>query len=65
MIVIGIVGGKLILVYRTITQDTCIHDAKVKMPGHSDRYECTRCHKFIVFENNLKIIEVTKKGDKQ
>lgn len=30
-----------------VTQDTCPHDAKVKMPGYRDMYECTRCHKFI------------------
>ena len=30
-----------------ITQDTCQHDARVKMPGYNDLYECTRCHKFI------------------
>jgi len=30
-----------------VTQDTCSHDAKVKMPGYKDMYECTRCHKFI------------------
>lgn len=33
-------------------QTTCIHDAKVKMAGFKDRYECTRCHKFIIYETN-------------
>lgn len=45
---IGIVTGRLILAYTTVTQDTCPHDAKVKMAGFKDRYECTRCHKFII-----------------
>lgn len=31
-----------------IDQSNCLHDAKVKMAGFKDRYECTRCHKFIV-----------------
>lgn len=43
----GIVVSKLILAYRTVTQDTCPHDAKVKMAGFEDRYECTRCQKII------------------
>lgn len=30
-----------------MTQDTCPHDAKVKMAGYAGMYECTRCHKFI------------------
>lgn len=30
-----------------MTQDTCPHDAKVKMSGYADMYECTRCHRFI------------------
>ncbi|MFB5620062.1 MAG: hypothetical protein ACE5RC_02875 [Nitrosopumilus sp.] len=30
-----------------VTQDTCSHNAKVKMSGYKDMYECTRCHKFI------------------
>ncbi|EGP93500.1 hypothetical protein MY1_0738 [Nitrosarchaeum koreense MY1] len=33
--------------YSTVTQDTCPHDAKVKMAGYAGMYECTRCHKFI------------------
>ena len=37
----------IVLVYNAVTQDTCIHDAKVKMPGYDGMYECTRCHKFI------------------
>ena len=43
----GIVVSKLILAYRTVTQDTCPHDAKVKMADFEDRYECTRCQKII------------------
>ena len=34
----------------TISQDSCPHDAKVKMAGYSRLYECTRCHKFIRYE---------------
>jgi hypothetical protein len=44
--VTGIGTGK-VLAHTTITQDTCIHDAKVKMAGYDGMYECTRCHKFI------------------
>ncbi|AFS80691.1 hypothetical protein NKOR_04005 [Candidatus Nitrosopumilus koreensis AR1] len=29
------------------TQETCTHDAKVRMAGFKDMYECTNCHKFI------------------
>ena len=43
------IGGKLVLAYRTVTQDTCPHDAKVKMAGFKDRYECTRCQKIISY----------------
>lgn len=46
--VIGIGIDELVLVYRTITQENCHHDAKVKMPGYKDRFECTTCHKFII-----------------
>ena len=42
----GTVTGR-ILSSHTITQETCLHDAKVKMPGYDGMYECTRCHKFI------------------
>ncbi|MCV0412315.1 hypothetical protein [Nitrosarchaeum sp.] len=45
VIVIG--NPRCILTYPIITQDTCPHDAKVKMAGYSGMYECTRCHKFI------------------
>jgi hypothetical protein len=48
--VIGIIIGELFLAYRTVNQDTCPHDAKVKMAGYKDKYECTSCHKFIVYE---------------
>lgn len=30
-----------------ITQDTCTHNAKVKMALLKNMYECTNCHKFI------------------
>lgn len=36
-----------IMAYRTVTQNNCPHDAKVKMPGFTDRYECTRCQKIL------------------
>ena len=42
---------KPILTY-LIEQNNCHHNAKVKMVGFKDRYECTRCHKFII--NNSK-----------
>ncbi|MFB5602706.1 MAG: hypothetical protein ACE5Q8_07490 [Nitrosopumilus sp.] len=35
------------MTHGVISQETCLHDAKVKMPGYKDMYECTRCHKFI------------------
>jgi ribosomal protein S27AE len=41
--------GNIVLAYRTVTQDTCPHDAKVKMAGFKDRYECTRCQKIIPY----------------
>lgn len=44
-------GKEIVLTFRTVTQETCTHDAKVKMPGYKDRYECTRCHKFIVYDH--------------
>jgi hypothetical protein len=46
VIATGIGTGK-VLSFMTVTQDTCPHDAKVKMAGYKDMYECTRCHKFI------------------
>lgn len=33
-----------------IDQKTCSHDAKVKMAGFRNRHECTRCHKFILYD---------------
>jgi ribosomal protein S27AE len=56
--VIGIGIDELILEYRKVTQDTCPHDAKVKMAGYKDRYECTRCHKIIpyVLSDNKMVI---------
>lgn len=49
VIAIGIGIDELILEYRKVTQDTCPHDAKVKMVGFNDRYECTRYHKIIPY----------------
>ena len=51
----GIVIGNR-LTYNTITKDTCMHDAKVKMPGYDGMYECTRCHKFIHAVSKVKEI---------
>ena len=45
-IVTGTVTGKK-LSQRNTTQKTCSHDAKVRMAGYKNMYECTRCHKFI------------------
>ncbi|WP_420544593.1 hypothetical protein [Nitrosopumilus sp.] len=39
------------MAYRTVSQDTCTHDAKLKMPGFKDRYECTRCQKILVIDS--------------
>lgn len=47
VIATGVETGRLILVYRIVTQLTCPHDAKIKMAGYEDRYECTRCQKII------------------
>ena len=55
---IGIVVGKLILAYRTVTQDTCLHDAKVKMVGFKDRYECTGCQKIIKYVTDKQIQKI-------
>lgn len=63
MIVIGIGISELIMSYGKIDQKTCLHDAKLMMPGYKTRYECTRCHKFIVIETVPSINQVTKKGD--
>lgn len=35
------------MAYAIVTQDNCSHDAKVKMAGYQNLFECTRCHKFI------------------
>ena len=35
------------MTHSLLIQDTCSHDAKVKMAGFKNMYECTRCHKFI------------------
>lgn len=35
------------MAYRTVTQDNCPHDAKVKMAGFKDKYECARCQKIL------------------
>ena len=35
------------MAYRTVTRDNCPHDAKVKMAGFKDKYECTRCQKIL------------------
>jgi hypothetical protein len=45
--VIAIGSHNNFLTHETVTQDTCHHDAKVKMAGYSEMYECTRCHEFI------------------
>ncbi|MFB5615029.1 MAG: hypothetical protein ACE5RI_08035 [Candidatus Nitrosomaritimum yanchengensis] len=41
---------ELLLAYRTATQKTCPHGAKVKMAGYQNRYECTRCNKIMIFD---------------
>lgn len=35
------------LSYRVFSQKTCLHDAKVRMAGYKNLYECIQCHKFI------------------
>ncbi|MDH5431606.1 MAG: hypothetical protein OEW78_06970 [Nitrosopumilus sp.] len=35
------------MTYKTMGQKTCYHDAKVKMVGYKNLYECIRCHKFL------------------
>jgi len=42
--------GRLGLAYRTTDQEHCPHDAKLKMAGFKDRYECTRCQKIIPYD---------------
>lgn len=46
------------MAYRTVTQDNCPHDAKVKMAGFKDKYECTRCQKI------LSVIQLDKEENK-
>ena len=53
-------GQVIVLIHATITQDTCVHDAKVKMPGYDNMYECTRCHKFIHASTAPKEKEVSR-----
>jgi hypothetical protein len=42
--------GRLGLAYRTTDQEHCPHDAKLRMAGFKDRYECTRCQKIIPYD---------------
>ncbi len=35
------------MAHHLVTQETCLHNAKVNMAGHKNMYECTQCHKFI------------------
>lgn len=35
------------MAYRTIKQENCKHEAKLKMAGFKDRFECVRCQKII------------------
>ena len=39
--------GRLGLAYRTTDQEHCPHDAKLKMAGFKDRYECTMLKNFV------------------
>lgn len=50
--VTGTVTGS-ILSYSKVTQETCPHNAKVKMAGYKNMYECTRCHKFIPHDSDV------------
>jgi len=43
------------LTYRKYSQETCLHDAKVKMAGYKDMYECTQYHKFITIRTPKEI----------
>ncbi|CDI06065.1 hypothetical protein NITUZ_40231 [Candidatus Nitrosotenuis uzonensis] len=36
-----------------VDKDACSHNAKVKMTDFKDRYERTKCHKFIVYDASL------------
>jgi ribosomal protein S27AE len=40
---------KLVLAYRTTDQAHCPHDAKLKMAGFKDRYECAKCQKIMAY----------------
>ncbi|MHA7647425.1 hypothetical protein [Nitrosopumilus sp. S4] len=33
--------------YCVVVRETCSHEAKVRMVGLKNMYECTNCHKFI------------------
>jgi hypothetical protein len=39
--------GNIILENGKTIHGTCPHEAKVKMAGLRDMYECTNCHRFI------------------
>ena len=45
----------IFLAYRIFSQETCLHDAKVKMAGYKNMYECTQCHKFITISTPKEI----------
>ncbi|MCV0409869.1 hypothetical protein [Nitrosopumilus sp.] len=47
------------MTYKTPTQETCFHDAKVKMAGYRNLYECTRCHKFIPIDISKEIVHTS------
>ncbi|MCV0401388.1 MAG: hypothetical protein K5777_05360 [Nitrosopumilus sp.] len=38
-----------------MAQDKCPHNAKVRMAGLKNMYECTRCHKFIPITKSKEI----------
>jgi hypothetical protein len=48
----GVVIGNE-LSYNKITQETCLHTAKVKMAGYKNMYECTGCHKFVPYDPDV------------
>jgi len=52
---------KRTLAHNGVTQNTCSHDAKVRMAGLKNMYECTNCHKFIPIIESKEIVIENKK----
>lgn len=41
------------MAYRTSNQKDCKHEAKLKMVGFKDRFECVRCQKILPLVSSM------------